>query len=57
MKVKEYNLVQENIVNFELQVREAIVEGWQPLGGVAISQDEGGLVKYAQAIVKYDVAK
>lgn len=63
-KIAEYMLVEARFhslqphprVGLEYQVREAMRQGWEPLGGVAafgFSVEGSGDTVYVQAMVKY----
>lgn len=47
-KVVDYKLISA-VTGFEDQVKKAIKEGWQPLGGVAEY-----MATFSQAMVKYE---
>ena len=43
-----------SVLDFDEKVRKATIEeGWQPLGGIAVIDRVGGVIRF-QAMVKYD---
>lgn len=55
MQVIDYTILTSNSMrDLARGVREHLLEGWQPQGGVAIDTDATGDFLMAQALVKYE---
>ena len=53
--INDYRVVSDyNIEDFQRKVNKAILAGFQPLGGVAISINTDYDTQYIQAMVTYD---
>jgi hypothetical protein len=55
-KVVDYMVTEGNKVTIERRVNRLIKQGWQPIGGIAESQDKDKVLFY-QAMVKYEAIK
>ena len=44
--------VTSHIDDFEAKINDLIAEGWEPQGGVAVFEDEGGRIYMYQAMVR-----
>lgn len=53
MKITDYIIVQEVYdAQMERSVNDHIKDGWQPLGGISVIENEDGDKVYYQAMVK-----
>jgi hypothetical protein len=57
-KITQYNLICETFSNsLRLYVNEAIQDGWEPVGGIALSTGNHYVFSYCQAMVKKEVSE
>jgi hypothetical protein len=53
MEIREYAILENtDSAKLQEQVNKAIKNGWQPLGGVAVSSIGAALVRLYQAVVR-----
>jgi hypothetical protein len=57
-KITQYNLIWESFRNsLSLYVNEAIQDGWEPVGGIAVSTGSHYVFSYCQAMVKKEASE
>lgn len=55
MKITDYMLITEdNGGLFHQEILDAINNGWQPFASPSVSRDNNKLLRFTQAVVKYE---
>lgn len=55
MKIKDYVVVDSHYLDcFHEEIKSKLENGWQPLGGIAVTVDKDQDYFYFQAMVKYE---
>ena len=55
MKIIDYKIVERRSpYDLELYIKSALLQGWQPLGGVNVTQEPDQKPFFTQVVVKYE---